>query len=428
MDEEAIWLRHLQTAQEFAADLASRAASSAELPFGNAEEARQALEIFEDVEAIADYIWIEGEYFQYSYSDIIVCLPSNVRSGPYRNISILQLIVADWLEEQGISVCISDYPFHMMVSYCCLVAEIWREIPLGTPAALFDEVVLLGEMTASLTIKILEYALKNLDSGCLVRSCVESLRVSCSRDYDVFARNLTKSPIFTFSTTWLLAVGPDGRLEHPDIHPSPRRCIRQYFSSQIDFRNGGLSTVISQLQSLQVWNEDWLVTGIFCINHGYYDAYWRLRHGMPWATNAGVLGADLHMPCQQLRTIRRRGAQQANRPYRIPLQDVLTELLLHTTAQVLLQLQHLCGNHTAFLLVELAGNSESVELSANGKDLPARLLPIVDNPYRTPPLCRQIQKKAKLRETPKDLFGAAIGATSRFYTVIPSQQRKLKAE
>ncbi len=253
----------------------------------------------------------------------------------------------------------------MMVFYYCCAVRFWHKVPLKAPQRLISDRERETGMLQSSCIEVLKAALQEIDTGSLVRSCVESMRLRKDANYNVFARRPSGLFCYKMNTTWLIATGRREAPANLAIHPMPDGHRAGAFFSLANLGRGDMSCVALQLQhQCGLWTPDWAVTGTYCLNHGYYDAYWRLRHGLPWATHAGVLGADLCMPGQHLgeqqRGIRRRGVR-SRLPYCMPLSTILQDLLLHSAAQILVRLECLSGRHTAFLLVELTAPSHQFD-------------------------------------------------------------------
>ncbi len=311
------------------------------------------LDCIGDINTILKIVYLAGRDLEYSFVDLVVRSACQPRQHLAMIVLVLQIHVANWIEHMGGCIKLNDAALNMMVMYACFAVGTWDSFPPSVPNTS-------GVISDEICVHHLAKQLNEAGPGLLVRSFVASLRMNASLHYNFFARRNTSSDkgYYELRTTWLVP-----RDTNDEANP------RKFFTEQIqadahvDFRLHGTVGLGLYLQQFnRVWQDNWAITGAYCINHGYYEAYTRQRQGKDWLTQPGDLGAYLRMPrrrtrgvCLQYRGQDARVAAEHHRrtPCAITLHDIFSELLLHTAAQVLFRLSCLDDGRSEFLLVEV---------------------------------------------------------------------------
>ncbi len=256
----------------------------------------------------------------------------------------------------GAAIRLNESALNMMVMFACFAVGTWDNVPRSAAAIAAPN----GVMSDKLCLHHLTAQLGRPGSGLLVRSCVASLRINAYLQYYFFARRNTSPDkgYYELRTTWLVP-----RDTHIEVHPQKYRTDEIQVHAHVDFRRLGMAGLGLYLQELnKMWQDSWVITGAYCINHGYYEAYVRQRQGKDWLTKPGDLGAYLRMPRQRRRgrclqyrgrDVRVAAELRQSTPCSITLHDVFSELLLHSAAQLLFRLSCLDDGRGEFLLVEV---------------------------------------------------------------------------
>ncbi len=282
---------------------------------------------------------------------------------------LLQICFTEWIEEMGWAINLHHFRISLVVIFACVAVGNWDKVPASIAMTTLDpRYDKQPTMTDAQCLDVLTASMGQLGTGCLIRSCVASLSFNYRFYYNFFARRNTPADccLFELRSVWLLP-----RETPKERYPGQPNCEQQTFFANVDFSWWGMAAVGWYLQErTDLWTQEWVVTGTYCINHGYYDAFVRQRHGMHWATEAGVLGAFLHMPQQSQRGAaclthrsRARGCEvtgdcRQSSTREITLQEVFRELLLHSAASLLLRLTCRLDGRDEYLLVDVLAPHE----------------------------------------------------------------------